>query len=65
MDKFINSIKSLSWQQILSTAVLVAALVAATFYFSSCNVARSTVSGNRVVDKNVKDSTHYEVTLEK
>lgn len=40
-------------------------IVAMLLFSSSCGVARTGISGNRVVDKNVKDSTHYEVVLEK
>lgn len=46
----------------LLSAILIAV---ATIFFTSCGVARTSVAGDRVVDKNVKDSTHYEVVLEK
>ena len=65
MKDLIDKVKDLSWKQILATAFLVASLVGATMYFSSCNVVRSSLSGDRVVDKNVRDSTHYEVELQK
>lgn len=65
MKDLLDKVKDLNWKQILATAVLVASLVGATMYFSSCGVARSAVSGDRVVDKNVRDSTHYEVELQK
>ena len=47
---------------ILISAILIAV---ATILFTSCGVARNSVVGDRVVDKNVKDSIHYEVVLEK
>lgn len=65
MKEFLDKVKALSWKQILATAFLVVAFVAASFFFSSCNTARTLVGGDRVVDKNVKDSTHYEVELRK
>lgn len=58
-------VKDLNWKQIISTAILVAAIAMASVYFTSCSVAQGSVSGDRVVDKNVRDSTHYSVTLEK
>lgn len=65
MKDLLEKVKDLNWKQILATAVLVASLVGATMYFSSCNVARSAVSGDRVADKHIRDSTHYEVELKK
>lgn len=65
MKEVLEKVKALSWKQILATAVLVAAFTAASFFFSSCGLARSLVSGDRVVDKNIQDSTHYEVELRK
>lgn len=65
MKDILNYVKNLSWQQIISTAILVIAIAFASFYFTSCGIAKSAVSGDRVVDKNVRDSVHYEVTLEK
>lgn len=58
-----NFLYSASWQKILAAAVLVAVLAAATFLLASCNVARASLSGDR--DKTVRDSTHYEIVVEK
>lgn len=65
-----NVKKLLSWLtgKPLATKILVtiaAILVAIALVFTSCGVAKSSVSGNRVVDKNVKDSLHYNVVIEK
>ena len=65
MEKLFEFVKNMSWQKILATAVLALALGACAFYFCSCGIARSMVAGDRIVDKNVRDSTHYEVTLQK
>lgn len=65
MEKLLEFLKTATWQKILATAVLAFILGLVSFYFCSCGIARSAVSGDRVVDKNVRDSTHYEVTLEK
>lgn len=51
--------------KILALVAMMAIAIAILFFTTSCGVARSSVTGDRVVDKNVKDSTHYEVVLEK
>lgn len=65
MKEILDKVKALSWKQILATAVLVAAFTAVSLYFSSCGLARTLVSGDRVVDKEIQDSAHYEVELRK
>lgn len=64
-----NFIKWLIQQPVVAKILyLVSAIAIASallFFTTSCGVARSSVTGDRVVDKNVKDSTHYEVVLEK
>lgn len=47
---------------VLIVGVIFAFLVA---LLPSCSIAKSGISGDRVVDKNVKDSVHYELILEK
>lgn len=65
MEKIFEFVKNFNWKQIIATAILIATLSFCTFYFSSCNIAKTLVSGDKIVDKNVRDSTHYEVVLEK
>lgn len=45
--------------------LIVIVLLSIAALLLSCSVAGTAVSGDRVVDKNVKDSVHYEVILEK
>lgn len=45
--------------------IIVVLLSIIAYLATACGIAKSGISGDRVVDKNVKDSVHYEVILEK
>lgn len=63
--------KLFEWLKSQSIVVRILAIIAsvciavAVLFFSSCGVAKTAISGDKVIDKNVRDSTHYEVVLEK
>lgn len=64
MEKIIEFLKTYGWKGliVLIVGTIFAFLVA---MLPSCSIAKSGISGDRVVEKNVKDSVHYEVFLEK
>lgn len=67
-DILISVLNWLKVQPIVAKILAIVAIVCVAvvlLFFSSCGIAKSAISGDRVVDKEIRDSTHYEVVLEK